>query len=223
MKKLLVFLLMLLLLSICVSAAHPIPAIDTSEAVEVYRNTFDDATSLNDFTMYNGNWGIEDGKAYILPGQASANAYFVYTGANEKLHNLTAETEYCPSGSFGLMAYTKVLNGLDNSDSRFDNLVVKTLPQDAGEAFARADYAAEQHGDDRIDLLVNDTVAVHKDLSMLNGSSGDVNGDGQVNVKDVMLGIRASLNNEYFVDADYDFDGKISLLDVIRILKNTVK
>jgi len=86
------------------------------------------------------------------------------------LCNITAETEYCPSGSFGLMAYTKVVNGLDNSDSRFDNLVVKTLPSNVGDAYTKADYAAEQHGDDRIDILANDTVAIHKTLSMSEGS-----------------------------------------------------
>lgn len=248
--------------------------IDISGATEVYRNTFDDAASLNDFTQYSGKWGVEDGKAYVLPGQTAANAYFVYTGANEALHdltdyvvevdiynlrqaeglvarcdldtcntaiqgymgvnanfntagtkaynrvtktadgkssaslgtsaaicapganvhltlvmkgttvqylvtdidtgkvlcNITAETEYCPSGSFGLMAYTKVVNGLDNSDSRFDNLVVKTLPTDAGEAYSKADYAAEQYGDDLIKLLANDTVAIHKTLSMSEGT-----------------------------------------------------
>ena len=208
--------------------------IDISDATEVYRNTFDDAAALNDFTQYSGKWGVENGKAYVLPGQTAANAYFVYTGANSALHNLTdyvvevdiynlrqaeglvarcdltkcntaiqgymgvnanfntagtkaynrvtkaadgtsssslgtsdeickpganvhltlvmkgktiqylvsdidtgevlcnitADTEYCPSGSFGLMAYTKVVSGLDNSDSRFDNLIVKTLPSD---------------------------------------------------------------------------------------------
>ena len=248
--------------------------IDISGATEVYRNTFDNADSLGDFTQYSGTWGVEDGKAYVLPGQASANAYFVYTGSNTALHtltdyvvevdiynlrqaeglvarcdldtcntkiqgymgvnanfntagtkaynrvtktadgssaaslgtsaaicapganvhltlvmkgttvqylvtdidsgevlcNITAETEYCPSGSFGLMAYTKVVNGLDNSDSRFDNLVVKTLPSDAGTAYTKADFAAEQHGDDRIDLKANDTVAIHKTLTMSEGT-----------------------------------------------------
>ena len=248
--------------------------IDISGATEVYRNTFDDATALNDFTQYSGKWGVENGKAYVLPGQASANAYFVYTGSNTALHdlgdyvvevdiynlrqaeglvarcdldtcntkiqgymgvnanfntagtkaynrvtkaadgsssaslgtsaeickpganvhltlvmkgttvqylvtdidsgevlcNITADTEYCPSGSFGLMAYTKVVNGLDNSDSRFDNLVVKTLPSNAGEALTKADFAAEQHGNDRIDLTANDTVAIHKTLTMANGT-----------------------------------------------------
>lgn len=248
--------------------------IDLSGATEVYRNTFDDAASLNDFTQYSGTWGIENGRAYVLPGQANANAYFVYTGENTSLHNLTdyvvevdiynlrqaeglvarcdltkcntaiqgymgfnanfdtagtkaynrvtktddgksslglgtsavickpgmnvhltlvmkgktvqylvtdidtgkvlcnltAETDYAPSGSFGLMAYTKVVNGLDNSDSRFDNLVVKVLPDDVGTAYTRADYAADQHGNDTVNLLVNDTVAQSNTLTMENGS-----------------------------------------------------
>ncbi|MBQ9428721.1 MAG: hypothetical protein IJU41_04165, partial [Clostridia bacterium] len=86
------------------------------------------------------------------------------------LCNLTAETSTHLSGSFGLMAYTKVVNGLDNSDSRFDNLVVKTLPANAGAAYAKADYAAEQHGNDRIDLLANDTLACSDTLMLANGT-----------------------------------------------------
>lgn len=248
--------------------------IDLTNATEVYRNTFDDAASLGDFTQYSGAWGVENGKAYVLPNQTAANAYFVYTGSNDALKNLTdyvvevdiynlrqaeglvarcdltkcntaiqgymginanfdtagtkafnrvtktedgkssaslgtssvickpgmdvhltlimkgttvqylvtdiatgkvlcnltAETNYAPGGSFGLMAYTKVVNGLDNSDSRFDNLVVKTLPTNVGTAHTRADYAAVQHGNDTLNLLVNDTVAVSDTLTMQNGT-----------------------------------------------------
>lgn len=232
MKKFTVLSLILAIFTLCISAAHQIPTIDTSGAVEVYRNTFDDADSLNDFTMYSGKWGIENGRAYVLPKQTAANAYFVYTGENEALQNLSdyvvsvemynvrqatglvarcdlascstaihgymginaacqtngtyfftrvtnnangkstdslgsapvvfapganirlevamrgkivqttaydidtglllwsrsGVTDLHPSGSFGLMAYTKVVNGLDVSETRFDNLVVKTLP-----------------------------------------------------------------------------------------------
>lgn len=248
--------------------------VDTSGAVEVYRNTFDDASALNDFKL-RGKWGVTDGKAYVLPGQAGMNAYTLYNGSNTALKNLTdciievdiynlqqaeglvarcdlatandkiqgymgfnpnfntagtkaynrvtnkddgsgaqglgtsaeickpgddvhltvvfrgktvqyfvsdlatgkvlcnltAETDLHPSGSFGLMAYTKVVNGLDNSNSRFDNLVVKTLPANTGDGYEQADYAAEQHGDDLIRLLADDMLAVHKTLEMENGTA----------------------------------------------------
>ena len=275
MKKLFIFALTLALLTLCVSAVQPPVVIDTSDAVEVYRNTFDDEDSLNDFTMYSGSWGIEDGKAYVLPGQTAANAYFVYTGEKEALHDLTdyvvevdmynvrqaagivarcdldtcntnthgymginanfntagtyaynrvtsdgigkatvslgsspavflpganlhlelamrdevvqysitnidtglllwtrtATTELCPSGSFGLMAYTKVVNGLDNSETRFDNLVVKTLtPISEGENFTVVSGSADQYGSDRIDSTSNGMLAIHKTLTMKNGT-----------------------------------------------------
>ena len=247
--------------------------VDTSGAVEVYRNTFDNAAALADFKL-RGAWGVEDGRAYVLPGQASMNAYTLYNGTNEALKNLTdcivevdiynlqqaeglvarcdlaasntaiqgymgfnpnfntagtkaynrvtkvadgtsaqglgtsdvicapgddvhltivfrgttaqyfvsdlhtgkilcnltAETEYCPAGSFGLMAYTKVVNGLDNSLSRFDNLVVKTLPENTGDGYQKADYAAMLCGDDRVDMMADGMLAVHKSLSMQNGT-----------------------------------------------------
>lgn len=84
---------------------------------------------------------------------------------------VTAETELHLSGSFGLMAYTKVVNGLDNSESRFDNLVVKTLPANTGDGYVKADYAAKQHGNDRLDMNANGMLAVHKTLTMENGTA----------------------------------------------------
>lgn len=248
--------------------------VDTSGAVEVYRNTFDDASALSDFKL-RGEWGVENGRAYVLPGQAGMNAYTLYNGSNEALKNLTdcivevdiynlqqaeglvarcdlassnekiqgymgfnpnfntagtkaynrvtnttdgsgatglgtsaeickpgddvhltvvfrgttvqyfvsdldtgkvlccltAENDLHPSGSFGLMAYTKVVNGLDNSNSRFDNLVVKTLPANTGEGYEKADFAAEQHGEDRIDFNADGMLAIHKTMTMENGTA----------------------------------------------------
>ncbi len=274
MKKLVTLLLMLSLFTLCIFAAQPPTAIDVSGAVEVYRNTFDDEASLNDFTMYSGKWGVENGRAFVLPGQTAANAYFVYTGSNTALHNLsdyvvevdiynvrqaqglvarcnldtcntaiqgymgvnanfdtagtkayarvtsvstgknaaslgtspalflpganlhlelamrgeivqysitdidtglllwtrTETTDYCPSGSFGLMAYTKVVNGLDTSEARFDNLVVKTLePVSDDENFTVVSGSADMYGDDRIDIAAS-TVAIHKTEKMTNGT-----------------------------------------------------
>ncbi len=239
MKKLFWTVTLALLLCFAVSAAPAINTIDTSNAVEVYRNTFDDASALNDFTQFRGKWGVEDGRAYVLPGQAGMNAYFLYTGEDESLHDLSdyvvsvemynvrqatglvarcdlatantaghgymginascqtdgryfftrvtskadgsnatslgsapvifapganirlevamrgkviqtsaydldnngmllwvrsAVTDLHPSGSFGLFAYTTIKNGLDVSETRFDNLVVKTLSDPVSDA-----------------------------------------------------------------------------------------
>ncbi len=248
--------------------------VETANATEVYRNTFDDASALSDFKL-RGEWGVENGRAYVLPGQASMNAYTLYNGSNEALKNLTdciievdiynlqqaeglvarcdlatsnekiqgymgfnpnfntagtkaynrvtnttdgsgatglgtsaeicgpgddvhltvvfcgttvqyfvsdldtgkvlccltAETELHPSGSFGLMAYTKVVNGLDNSESRFDNLVVKTLPANTGEGYEKADFAAKQFGNDLLQLNADGMLAIHKTMTMENGTA----------------------------------------------------
>lgn len=239
MKKLFWTVTLALLLCFAASAAPAINTIDTSDAVEVYRNTFDDASALDDFTQFRGEWGVEDGRAYVLPGQAGMNAYFLYTGEDESLHDLSdyvvsvemynvrqatglvarcdlatantaghgymginascqtngtyfftrvtskadgsgatslgsapvifapganirlevamrgkviqtaaydldnngmllwvrsAVTDLHPSGSFGLFAYTAIVNGLDVSETRFDNLVVKTLSNPVSDA-----------------------------------------------------------------------------------------
>ena len=51
---------------------------------------------------------------------------------------------------------------------------------------------------------------------------GDVNGDEIVTLKDVLLALNAVLN-QTAVDADVNFDGKVSLIDVVRILRATVQ
>ncbi len=248
--------------------------VETANATEVYRNTFDDASALSDFKL-RGEWGVENGRAYVLPGQSGMNAYTLYNGANEALKNLTdcivevdiynlqqaeglvarcdlatsntkiqgymgfnpnfntagtkaynrvtnttdgsgatglgtsaeickpgddvhltvvfrgttvqyfvsdldtgkvlccltAENDLHPSGSFGLMAYTKVVNGLDNSNSRFDNLVVKTLPANTGEGYEKADFAAKQFGNDLLQLNTDGMLAIHKTMTMENGTA----------------------------------------------------
>jgi len=50
---------------------------------------------------------------------------------------------------------------------------------------------------------------------------GDVDGDGQINVVDVIYLIKAIVNGKY-VDCDLNEDGKINLIDVIRLIKNIV-
>ena len=48
---------------------------------------------------------------------------------------------------------------------------------------------------------------------------GDLDGDGVVNIKDVLVSISALLNGTTLDGADMDGDGKFTLIDVIRILK----
>ncbi len=50
---------------------------------------------------------------------------------------------------------------------------------------------------------------------------GDANGDGSVTVVDVLLIIKAVLNDNFVENADMNDDGVISLIDAIRVLKLT--
>ena len=50
---------------------------------------------------------------------------------------------------------------------------------------------------------------------------GDVNGDRTVDIRDVLLAIKALLNDETI--ADVNGDGKVNFADIIRLLKMTVK
>lgn len=66
---------------------------------------------------------------------------------------------------------------------------------------------------------VSAVVTVPADAPVL----GDVNGDGAITVLDVLLAIKALLNEETLANADMNGDGVLSLIDVIRIMKAVSK
>ena len=62
-------------------------------------------------------------------------------------------------------------------------------------------------------------------LEKINGESvvlGDLNGDGVVNVQDVLIALKAILNGTLLDGADVNGDGSLSLIDVLHILKATI-
>ena len=61
-------------------------AIDTSNLVPVYRNSFDDFTAINDFEQFRGTWAVFDGKLY-LSASSAVQSYILYCG-DEDLVNL---------------------------------------------------------------------------------------------------------------------------------------
>ena len=274
MKKL-VFCILAAILSISAFAAHPNKTIDTSAGTVVYRNTFDSADALRDFTQYRGTWGVVDGQARLLSYTQATNTYILYTGSDASLQRLTdyvvevdlynvqtaaglivgsdlsridttlvqgymgynafvssegtkgalrstaADGKTAPnlfvssqhfnpgdnlhlemavrgdlvqfsisdldsgmelltwsgingehtSGAFGLMAYSKIVNGvLDCRKCAFDNLTVSTLPLDGGEAFTAVSGGFAQSGTDRVDSTAYNSVAVHKDTELAAGT-----------------------------------------------------
>ena len=67
----------------------PSVTIDTSSLTEVYRNTFDNADSIDDFSQFRGTWVVNDGKLY-LSAATGGQSYIVYEGKKE----LTELTDY---------------------------------------------------------------------------------------------------------------------------------
>ena len=55
-------------------------------------------------------------------------------------------------------------------------------------------------------------------LTWETAASGDLDGDGAVTLRDVLLAVRAALNGTYFADGDLNADGKITTEDVTRLL-----
>ncbi|MBR5012273.1 MAG: hypothetical protein IKY12_06905, partial [Clostridia bacterium] len=79
-----------------------------------------------------------------------------------------------------------------------------------------------QHLNPAAYLILN--ARTHTVLSYLfDGISGDVDGDGKVTVKDALTTLSYLVNNRYSASADSDFNGKIELIDVLKILKRAVE
>ena len=67
----------------------------------------------------------------------------------------------------------------------------------------------------RLQVLINNNI-VQKLV-------GDIDGDGNVTIKDALDLIRVILNDETIENGDVNSDGKVGLADVIRVLKLLAK
>ncbi|MBQ8836580.1 MAG: dockerin type I repeat-containing protein [Clostridia bacterium] len=65
--------------------------------------------------------------------------------------------------------------------------------------------------------------SLEESCEICGGIYGDVNGDTTVDIVDVLIAIKVAVNDDYIDIADVDADGKITLIDVLRILKKSVK
>ncbi len=68
-------------------AAKPKTSIDTSNLVEVYRNNFDDASAIGDFSQFRGTWVVHNGALY-LSAATGGQSYILYEG-EKKLTELS--------------------------------------------------------------------------------------------------------------------------------------
>ena len=50
------------------------------------------------------------------------------------------------------------------------------------------------------------------------GIIGDINGDGQLNVMDIVLIINQILSGEYHANSDLSGDGLLNILDIIQLI-----
>ncbi len=81
MKKFLyLFSAFVIVIALVVSASAAV--YDLSTVTEVYRNTFDNISSLNEFTEFGGDWNVFNGKLY-LSSYINNHAFIVYTGDEE--------------------------------------------------------------------------------------------------------------------------------------------
>ncbi len=89
MKLKFLFCILLTILLLCTTASA-VERIDTSSLIPVYKNTFDDASALDDFTQYYGTWEIKDGKLYLTETPNKDQNFILFSGDDK----LTALTDY---------------------------------------------------------------------------------------------------------------------------------
>ncbi len=86
MKKNLVFVFATIIISVFAISVNA-KEFDLSNVTEVYRNTFDNEASLDEFSQYGGKWKVNGGRLYLTSG-TNNHAFILYTG-NEELTTLT--------------------------------------------------------------------------------------------------------------------------------------
>ena len=67
------------------------------------------------------------------------------------------------------------------------------------------------------------SVSAEVTITEVSTVTGDVDGDGSVTVKDVLILVRAVLNCQTVVNGDLNGNGTIDLLDAVRVLRLSTK
>ena len=79
---------MLLTALLLTTAVSAVERIDTSNLIPVYKNTFDDATALDDFTRFYGEWAVKNGRLYMTSTPNKDQNFILFSG-DDKLTTLT--------------------------------------------------------------------------------------------------------------------------------------
>jgi len=86
MKKNLAIVFVIIIISVFALSVNAVE-FDLSDITEVYRNTFDNESSLDEFSQYGGKWKVNNGRLYLTSG-TNNHAFILYTG-NEELTTMT--------------------------------------------------------------------------------------------------------------------------------------
>ncbi len=79
MKKCFLFVFTVIIAATLLFSTSANEGFDLSNVTEVYRNTFDNADSLNEFSQYGGKWEVSGGRLYLTSG-TNNHAFMLYTG-----------------------------------------------------------------------------------------------------------------------------------------------
>lgn len=91
------------------------------------------------------------------------------------------------------------------------NSVATEFATEGGNAFVAVQATKE--------YTVTFTFTDGSEESYLYGYKGDVNGDGNVGIADVLLALKGILSKSYLADADMDGNGKLTLIDIVKLMK----
>ena len=104
------------------------------------------------------------------------------------------------------------------------NATVATLVFAVSESAEDGEYAISMSADEVIDSDKKDIVSIAVGGKVtVNGMpqtfSGDIDGDGSVTVKDVLILLRMIVNDQTDEKGDVNGDGRVNLADVVRVMK----
>ncbi len=156
----------------------------------------------------------------------------IITNKNTGKHLWTTSYGTClwNSGTFGFRLNNETYNSeySNINTTSFDNLVLSLFPEDYVHDCTYGDWTvtvkpttAKEGEKYRVCSICGDTETAV--IPVLEWVVGDANGDGEINLADCLAAISHILNRTENRYADISGDGKISIIDVIRLLKKVAR
>lgn len=199
----------------------------TTLTLQQYSGTNESATlsDAKEVTFENGAYivPLDDYRAYVTaylfePDNTDAatdvNATIADAGylAVDEIYRSTESFIAAKTGLDGTYLAVAIPEGNTVESATVDGVVYDSVNTEDGKAFVLA-------SDSENYAITLDFTDGTSETTYIGTLHGDVNGDYTISIHDALLALHALVNGEEATNADVSGDGKLSLLDVIRIMK----